>query len=451
MDPLGGWSGDMFAAALLDAFPEHWPAVEAAVASLDLGPSAACRVVPHRDGAGLTGARFTVAAEGAPPSDGEHGRDHALSPHAHAPHAHGAHGHDDDGAGDGVRDQAGPHRHRAWLDIREMLAHAGLASPVLEHAVGIFKLLARAEAEVHGVSEEAVAFHEVGAVDSIVDIVAAAQLLALIGPAAWTSAPLPLGSGRVRTQHGILPVPAPATALLLRGLTTIDDGIPGERVTPTGAAIARYLLLGEPPARTPRRLLRTGTGFGSREMPGISNCLRALVFEPEPALEGGGEAGFTHRDLGVITFEVDDLSAEDLATGLDHIRALPGIHDVIQAVAFGKKGRVATQVQVLVAPPALDRAIAACFTETTTIGLRFHRVQGAALRRVSGSVEVEGRSIGVKLVARPGGVVTAKAEASDVAARAGHAARVRLRRDAEATAVEREGHGLAAARPGIPS
>lgn len=396
LDPLGGWSGDMFAAALLDAFPEFWPEVEAAVAGLDLGPDAAVRLVPHRDHA-LTGHRFVVAGEP------RHSHDH--------PHP-------------------GSHGHRRWSDIREMIAGAPIHRAVRDHATAIFRLLAGAEAEVHGVAEDEVTFHEVGAVDSIVDVVTAAQLIALAQAAAWSSAPLPLGSGRVRTQHGILPVPTPATALLLRDLPTLDDGVAGERVTPTGAAIARHLLLGEEaPSRAPRLLRRTGTGFGTRTMPDLSNCLRALVFEPASERPGGGE--FAHRELGVVTFEVDDLSAEDLANGLDHVRALPGVHDVVQGVVFGKKGRVATQVQVLAAPEALERAIEACFTETTTIGLRFHTVRGAVLPRVAETVEVDGRGLRVKLVRRPDGVVTAKTEASDVASAPGHAARLRLRREGE--------------------
>lgn len=310
----------------------------------------------------------------------------------------------------------------------------------MEHeALAIFTGLAEAEARVHGVAPDDVAFHEVGAVDSIVDIVAAAQLIALVDARRWTAAPLPLGSGRVRTAHGILPVPAPATALLLRGLDTIDDGVPGERVTPTGAAVARHLLLGGATSTPgPRRLSAGGTGFGTRTLPGLSNCLRVLAFEPATGQAVAAPASaFSHRELGVIAFEVDDLSAEDLSNGLDHIRAMPGIHDVVQSVAFGKKGRVATHVQVLVAPDRLDDAIALCFAETSTIGLRFHVVQGAALPRGFDAVAVDGRELRTKHVTRPDGSRTAKAEAADVAATPGHAARLRLRREAEARALSR--------------
>ncbi len=167
-------------------------------------------------------------------------------------------------------------------------------------------------------------------------------------------------------------------------------------------------------------------------MAGLSNCLRALAFEPAAEFGTAPASEFSHRELGVVTFEVDDLSAEDLSNGLDHVRALPGVHDVVQGVVFGKKGRVATQVQVLVAPDRLDDAIRLCFAETTTIGLRFHVVRGAALPRGFDTVEVDGRALRTKHVTRPDGSRTAKAEASDVSTAPGHAARLRLRREAEA-------------------
>ncbi len=415
----------MFVAACLDAQPELWPEVVAAVAALDLGAAAHCRLLAHSDGV-LTGRRFLVAAEAssAASRDGGHHHPHGVGAHHHGT-AHDHHGHAEDHG-----------THRAWADIRALLTGAPLGQAVVAHAVGIFMLLADAEAEVHGVSPDRVAFHEVGAVDSIVDIVAAAVLIARLDASHWTSAPLPLGGGRVRTAHGLLPVPAPATALLLRGLSTIDDGITGERVTPTGAAVARYLLADAPASNPqPRRLRSTGIGFGTRTLPGISNCLRVLAFVEE--LGATATSAFAHRELGVITFEVDDQSAEDLGHGLDHLRALEGVHDVIQSVALGKKGRVASHVQVLVAPARLDAAIAACFAETTTIGLRFHTVQGAALPRRFADVEVDGHALRVKAVTRPDGRLTGKTEAADIAAVPGHAARAALRRSGEAAALAR--------------
>jgi uncharacterized protein (DUF111 family) len=306
------------------------------------------------------------------------------------------------------------------------------------HAVAIFDLLAAAEAAVHGVEPEAVTFHEVGAVDSIVDIVAAAQLIALTDADRWTSAPLPIGSGRIHAAHGVLPVPAPAAALLMRGLPVIDDGIPGERVTPTGAALARYLLGEErPPCGEVRRLSRSGIGFGARTLPGISNCLRVLAFDEAKSDASPTAANpILRRQLAVIAFEVDDQCAEDLAAGLDHIRRLRGVLDVTQSSVLGKKGRLAAHVQVLVAPAELENAMVACFEETTTIGLRYQLTGGAVLRRRLETVEIEGEKLQVKIVDRPGGVRSGKTEIADVASRRGRFARARVRREAEALVLD---------------
>lgn len=434
LDALGGVAGDMFAAALLDAFPEHQDGVRASVRAVDA--RIACALQDHNDGI-LRGARFAVSGPDGEPGHGPHGHDHrrpARGHHDHAdrhPHGH-APGQDHDHGDEPGPQQGHPHGHRPWAEIRALLETADLAPAVRAHALGIFGHLADAEARVHGIAVEAVAFHEVGAFDSIADIVAAAHLIAALEARSWSVSALPLGSGRVRTQHGPLPVPAPATTLLLEGFATLDDGIPGERVTPTGAAILRHLCGGDPGRGRPRGILgRTGIGFGTKVLPGLSNCLRALV------VEDGASSGPGRRDLAVIAFEIDDQSGEDLAMGLDRLRAEPGLLDVVQAPVLGKKGRMMAHVQVLVRPESLEAAIAACFRETTTIGLRYHRVEGAVLDRVARTVEHDGRSVRVKVVERPGGR-TAKAEADDARDHAGHAARAALRREAEQRALEQE-------------
>ncbi len=305
-----------------------------------------------------------------------------------------------------------------------------------KHALAIFKLLAEAEAKVHGVAVDAVTFHEVGAVDLIVDIVAAAQLISLICADRWTSAPLPIGSGRINSAHGVLPIPAPATAVLLQGLPIIDDGVPGERVTPTGAALAAYLIGAR---STPRilRMSRSGIGFGGRTLPGVSNCLRALAFDEAPLARSTAAGSYDRRQLTVVTFEVDDQSPEDLAAGLDHIRELREVFDVTQSSVVGKKGRMAAHVQILVSPRELENVIVACFEETTTIGLRHQLTDGAILRRRLETIEMEGGdNLRVKIVERPGGMRSGKAEAADVARHRGHLKRARLRGDAVALALD---------------
>jgi pyridinium-3,5-bisthiocarboxylic acid mononucleotide nickel chelatase len=426
LDPLGGLSGDMFVAALLDAFPEFWPRVQSTIASLGLGDQAECRLAPHRDHS-FAGHRFLVGANSA----------------AQPAHNHGDPSHGDRGSGHRERPQAHQSRggHTDWADIRAELNRSGLDADVKKHALAIFELLAEAEAKVHGIEVDSVTFHEVGAVDSIVDIVAAAQIISLIRADRWTSAPLPIGSGRINAAHGVLPVPAPAAALLLQGLPVIDDGVPGERVTPTGAAVARHLISpGAPLGGGVRQLSRSGIGFGARTLPGVSNCLRVLAFEQATGGEratGGSPIG--RRRLAVVTFEVDDQSPEDLATGLDHIRALQGVLDVTQSAVVGKKSRMAAHVQVLASPAELENVIVACFEETTTIGLRYQLTEGAVLRRRLETVEIESARLQVKIVDRPSGARSGKAEAADVAGRRGQVARARLRSEAAALALDPSG------------
>jgi len=377
LDPAGGIAGDMFAAALLDAFPEH--AAGAIKAACALAP-VQCRVAAHRD-ATLAGSRFVVDERG----------------------------------------QNRGHHHVHWADIRASIAGSALPEAVRAHAIGIFAHLAEAEARVHGIAADDVAFHEVGAADSIADILAAAWLIDALGAVTWSVASLPLGSGMVRTAHGLLPVPAPATVLLLEHLATHDDGVAGERVTPTGAAILRYL---QPGARLGGRIARQGMGFGTRTLPGMSNVLRAIAFDTAaPAASQG------HRELLVVSFEIDDQSGEDLAAGVAYLRALEGVHDVLLLQAFGKKNRLATQVQVLAAPERTEAVVAACFAQTTTIGLRTQIVAARALPRRMAKATVDGTPVRVKIVERPGGA-TGKAEADDVQG-ATHAQRTRLRRRAE--------------------
>jgi uncharacterized protein (DUF111 family) len=162
--------------------------------------------------------------------------------------------------------------------------------------------------------------------------------------------------------------------------------------------------------------------------------MRVLAFD-EATAAAAGPIG--RRQLAVVTFEVDDQSPEDLATGLDHVRALHGVFDVTQNSVAGKKGRVAAHVQVLVAPRELENVIAACFEETTTIGLRYQLTEGALLRRRLETVEIEGERLQVKIVDRPGGARSGKAEAADVTSHRGQAARARLRRKAVALALDR--------------
>ena len=416
LDALGGVAGDMFLAAMLDAFPDLEAGVLASIASV-LGDKARCRLIAHNDGV-FRGRRVVV--EGA--ADAGHDQVHHHHDHDHHhghDHHHDHHHHE-------------PHDHRDWTAIRAQLQAAPLDPEVRRHAIAIFAHLAEAEARVHGVTPEEVVFHEVGAVDSIADIVGAAHVIAATGADAWTVSALPQGSGRVRTAHGLMPVPAPATVLLLEGFAFVDDGAAGERVTPTGAAVLRHLCDPKAQVRGPPRVLRrSGVGFGTRTLPGLSNCLRALVFEA-----AGTGGAWDEEALSVIEFEIDDQTGEDLAVALERLRALPVVIDAVQTPAFGKKGRMMAAVRLLVRGEGVEAVTEAVFRETTTLGLRRHEARRAVLRRREEVVD----GVRVKTAARPGGA-TAKAEVDDAQTLEGHALRARLRHAAEAAALNEEDPG----------
>lgn len=384
LDPLGGIAGDMFAAAMLDAWPDLKDGMLAAIRAAGLPQSVDIKVLPHKDHV-LTGTRFEVKA----PEEAE-----GLEP-------------------------------LPFKVLCGRLKSSDLQSGARDRAIDIFSRLAIAEAKVHGVEKEDVIFHEVGAWDSIADIVGAAHLIESVGAAHWSVSSIPLGAGRVKTAHGVLPVPVPAVTELLKGFLVHDDGLEGERVTPTGAAILSHLAPDCSGAHAPERMTRCGTGFGTRSFPGLSNVLRVLAFE-------NADLPLAQEEVAVLRFEIDDQAPEDLAVGLDHVRARPGVLDVLQAPAFGKKGRMTAQIQVLARPDALEDIMAACFTETTTLGLRWEVVRRAVLDRGTGHHERGGAPVEVKYAKRPMGIITAKAEIDDVAAMAGgHARRTRRRRAAE--------------------
>ncbi|MDE0387569.1 MAG: LarC family nickel insertion protein [Rhodospirillales bacterium] len=391
LDPVGGIAGDMFAAAVLDARPGLADGLRATLADLNLPPSIEIAIDPHKDAA-LAGVRFKVTA----PADDAHG-------------------------------------HVRLAQVRMRLEAARIEVGVRQRALAIFTLLAEAEGAVHGMDPAEVTFHEVGAWDATVDIVAAAYLIEALGQARWSVGSVPLGSGRVRCAHGLLPVPAPAVVHLLRGLATHDDGIEGERVTPTGAAILKHLAPDLTPAREPETLVGTGTGFGSRTLPGLSNVLRVLEFAPVAPVA-------VQEQVAMLRFEIDDQTPEDLALGLDRLRSHPDILDVVQWPAYGKKGRMVAAVQVLAEAGALDAALDAVFDETTTLGVRWSKIARSALTRETARHSDALGTVRVKRAHRPAGTVTAKAELDDLSSSAGHAVREERRRAAESAALRQGGN-----------
>lgn len=268
-----------------------------------------------------------------------------------------------------VNDQ---HTHRHYAGIDAMIAVSGLSDTVKERARAIFRRLAEAEALVHGVAIDEVHFHEVGAVDSIVDIVGTAICLDYLGVEKVYAAALPLGSGFVETAHGRLPVPAPATAELLKGLAVHSGCGPGERVTPTGAAILAALVSGAGP-RPAMTLTKVGSGAGGKDFDDCSNILRAFLGQAEVVQRMGDE-------VVVVECNIDDSTPEVLGYAMERLLE-EGALDVFFTPIQMKKNRPATQLSFLCRPEKLDSLARLVLSETSAIGLRHYPVDRITLER----------------------------------------------------------------------
>jgi len=264
------------------------------------------------------------------------------------------------------------HTHRHYAGIDAMIAASGLSDQVKEQSRLIFRTLAEAEARVHGVEIEQVHFHEVGAVDSIVDIVAAAICLQYLQVEQFYASALPLGSGFVETAHGRLPVPAPATADLLRGLPLHGDCGPGERVTPTGAAILVALAgkFGQQPAM---QLERVGNGAGGRDFPDCPNILRAFLGQSTADNRQG-------NDIIVVETNIDDSTPELLGYTMERLLE-EGALDVFFKPIQMKKNRPGVMVSFLCRHDQLDRLAGLLLVETSAIGLRYYRADRIIMQR----------------------------------------------------------------------
>jgi pyridinium-3,5-bisthiocarboxylic acid mononucleotide nickel chelatase len=284
------------------------------------------------------------------------------------------------------------HAHRAFRDIRSMLEASPLDPVAKRHALAIFAKLAAAEAHVHAVAPDDVEFHEVGAVDSIVDIVGAAVGIAALGIERAYVSPLPLGSGIVQSQHGPLPVPGPATLELLRGFTTRPGDGEGELVTPTGAAIIATLATPEPPPEM--RVEAIGYGAGTRTLHDRPNLLRLVLAEAVIAP--------THDALIVIETNIDDLNPEIYDYVMDRLLAA-GARDVYLAPVQMKKNRPGIVLSVLCAESDRERLAGIVLSETSAIGLRYYPVQRLVLSRHVREVQTPYGVVRLKVAVSPAG------------------------------------------------
>ncbi len=284
-----------------------------------------------------------------------------------------------------VRDP-GSH-HRSLKDIEAIIRASALEPPVQARALAVFTRLAQAEATIHQTAVDQVHFHEVGAVDSIVDIIGAVTALHLLNVQRVLASAVNVGAGFVRATHGVLPVPAPATAELLKGIPTYARGNDGELTTPTGAALLATLAesFGPPPRM---RVEQIGYGAGTRDLPQAPNLLR--VFIGEDGARGDADM------ISVLEANIDDMNPEWFEYAQERLFA-QGALDVFYTPIFMKKNRPATKLTVLCAPDAVDLIADVLFRETSTFGVRTYEVRRQKLHRFSQTLDTPYGPIAVKI------------------------------------------------------
>jgi pyridinium-3,5-bisthiocarboxylic acid mononucleotide nickel chelatase len=338
-DAFSGISGDMTVGALLDAGAD-WDALRDVLGSLGLGASFRLEKTRRK---GIAASKFSVTFE-------------EQKKHRHLPH------------------------------IEKIILGGNLSGLAQKNALAVFRRLGEAEAKSHDVPIEKVHFHEVGAVDSICDIVGACVALDLLGVTEVRSSAINVGSGTVNTEHGVLPVPAPATAELLKDKPVYAAGPEAELTTPTGAALVTTLAsgFGSLPAV---RILSQGFGAGDKDFPMRANVLRVLIGERTSASET--------TTVSVLEANIDDSTPQVLGYAMERLFDA-GALDVTLTPVFMKKNRAATQISVIAAPETTEQLADILFAETSTLGVRITEAQRRVLEREIHEVETSFGRVRVK-------------------------------------------------------
>jgi len=293
---------------------------------------------------------------------------------------------------------------RSWKQIRTLIARSGLHSEVKDTGIEIFSRLAKAEGKIHGVAADDVHFHEIGATDSIVDIMAAAIGCRELKSERFYFSQVPLGRGVTSSRHGTLPVPTPATLELLKGIPVQGIDVKGETVTPTGAAIMKTLgkSFGEQP---PMIVESIGYGTGQKQFPGRPNLFRLVV--------GSTETSWKQEQMLVMETNIDDMNPEFYDYVLDCLFGA-GARDVFLSPIQMKKNRPATLLRVIAEPSKREQLAKILFRETSTIGIRYYPVGRMILNRASETVKTRFGRVRVKVIEQPDGTKRATPEYDDL-------------------------------------
>jgi pyridinium-3,5-bisthiocarboxylic acid mononucleotide nickel chelatase len=400
-DCFSGASGDMVLGALLDlGLPIDVLRTALGSLALDYGTVASERVVRG----GISATKFRVLEGPLPEAMAAHSHDAHGHGHGHAPHHH----HHEHGSADHLHAHdvhTDGRAHHSLADISAHIARSALSAAAQAKATALFHRLAEAESVIHGVPVEQVHLHEVGAVDSIVDIVGAVFAMEWLGATRVVASPLNVGSGTVRCAHGVFPVPAPATLRLLQGAPIYSAGVATELTTPTGALLVTAYADSFGPM-PPMRVTGIGYGAGDKDFPEHPNVLRVVL--------GNEDAGGTAERIVSIQCEIDDMNPQLFGPLMDRLYAA-GALEVYYAAVQMKKNRPGTLVTVI-APPALRETISGVlFTDTTTIGVRYQEMQRERLEREILPLETSVGTIRFKIARRGGAVVNAAPEFEDCA------------------------------------
>lgn len=402
LDCFSGISGDMFLGALLDAgVPAE--VFEATVAALDIG---ARLEISRVDRSGISASKVDVLVHGEKELPREvyweqHGHTHD---HAHGEHEHGA------TQGSSRAGAPAPHKHdhgRGLSEIKEIISRAKISAGAKATAIRVFETLGAAEAKIHNTNIETIHFHEVGAVDAMVDIVCAAVGAEELGVDEWVCSPLNVGGGTVKCAHGTFPVPAPATVELLQGAPVYSSGLKVELVTPTGAAIVKTLAsrFGSFPEM---RVQRAGYGAGTRDFPGNANVLRLTIGESIAQKPSYG----SQETISVLEANLDDLNPQIFGYVLERLLE-EGALDVFGVPVQMKKNRPGMLLTVLCRPEDSARLSHVIFAETSTLGIRKREEHREILDRRWITVETRWGSVRMKVAGMNGTVTNYAPEYED--------------------------------------
>lgn len=404
-----GAAGDMLMAALYELLPQaqkdaFLDAMNRLFPGVTVTPRSAVTC-------GIAGTRMEVLVHGRE----EHSHDVALgtaqnavhdhsheTAHDEAHHSHEHHDHEHDHEHSHEHGHEHHHHHASPADIAAILAGLDVPEAVKSNAKAVYDRIAAAEAKAHGVPVTEIHFHEVGTLDAVADVTGVCLAMHLLSPDRVSASPIHVGSGQVRCAHGIMPVPAPATANLLTGIPTYGGEIRGELCTPTGAALLAHFCgsFGPQPAM---KVAAVGIGAGTKEFP-AANCVRAFLGETK---EGGRE------DVSELVCHIDDMTAEALTFAGERLLDA-GALDVSTAPITMKKGRAAWALTVLCRPADEERLAKAVLRETSTLGVRVRRCERYVLSPSVRTVETAYGPMSVK-VGRGFGIRREKPEYRDVA------------------------------------